>query len=283
MAIGKTVAGPLATAPMVAPIINYSTTKNPDSPKPEIRRRRAGWYNPPMSRLKPLFIGCLLAFPLLLVRAEPDPFVAARAAMVQQQIVDRGVRDPQVIAAMKRVPRHRFVPMELQSMAYQDQPLPIGKDQTISQPYMVALMSELLALTGREKVLEIGTGSGYQAAVLAELAKDVYSIEIIPVLARRAKKALQDLGYARVQVKEGNGYAGWPQKAPFDAIIVTCAPNEVPQALQDQLKEGGRLVIPVGDWPNQMLYEIVKREGKLIKQPVIPVVFVPMVKSGSGQ
>ena len=205
-----------------------------------------------------------------------DRFSEAREAMVREQIADRGVKDERVLAAMRKVPRHRFVPENLHVRAYDDCPLPIGEDQTISQPYIVALMSELLALKPGEKVLEIGTGSGYQAAVLAELTPKVYSIEIIPALARQARKALYAAGYDSVRVKEGDGYAGWPEHAPFDAIIVTCAPADVPKALQDQLKEGGRMVIPVGTWPDQTLYHMQKRQGKLEQQPVIPVVFVPM-------
>jgi protein-L-isoaspartate(D-aspartate) O-methyltransferase len=207
-----------------------------------------------------------------------DATASAREAMVQNQIIQRGVQDPRVLVAMRRVPRHRFVPAKLAKQAYDDHPLPIGEGQTISQPYIVALMSELLGLKGNERVLEIGTGSGYQAAVLGELVKEVYTIEIIPALAQRSKQTLQELGYQHVHVKAGDGYAGWPDKAPFDAIIVTCAPSEVPKPLQDQLKEGGRLVIPVGTWPEQTLYQMEKREGKLVLRPVIPVLFVPMTR-----
>jgi protein-L-isoaspartate(D-aspartate) O-methyltransferase len=217
----------------------------------------------------------LTAFAGLAAARAPDR-ADEREAMVEEQIVAREVRDRRVVAAMRRVPRHRFVPPDMAQRAYQDRPLPIGENQTISQPYIVALMSELLGLKGPEKVLEIGTGSGYQAAVLAELSKDVYSIEIIPALAERARRTLESLGYSHVRVKTGDGYAGWPDHAPYDAIIVTCAPNDVPQALQDQLKEGGRLVIPVGSWPNQTLYLMEKQKGKLVRHPVIPVVFVPM-------
>jgi protein-L-isoaspartate(D-aspartate) O-methyltransferase len=206
-----------------------------------------------------------------------DPFVEEREAMVREQMEKRGVQNPRVLAAMRKVPRHLFVPEEAQSKAYRDGPLPIGEDQTISQPYIVAVMSELLELQGGEKVLEIGTGSGYQAAVLAELTKDVYSIEIIPSLARTAKKALERAGYRQVHLKVGDGYAGWAEQAPFDGIIVTCAPEAVPQALQDQLKEGGRMVIPVGAWPSQTLFVMRKQNGKLVSQPVFSVRFVPMV------
>jgi protein-L-isoaspartate(D-aspartate) O-methyltransferase len=203
-------------------------------------------------------------------------FSMSRLEMVRKQIEARGVHDVRVLEAMKKIPRHKFVPEKIQEQAYSDRPLPIGEDQTISQPYIVALMSQLLELKGNEKVLEIGTGSGYQAAVLAELAKEVYTIEIIPILAERADKILDDMGYGRISIKQGDGYQGWPEKAPFDAIIVTCAPTKVPKPLQEQLKEGGRMVIPVGRWPNQTLYHMVKRNGILVEQPVIPVLFVPM-------
>jgi protein-L-isoaspartate(D-aspartate) O-methyltransferase len=226
--------------------------------------------------LKTLFLAGLLVMPGALSAKTVKDQSVAREGMVQKQIVERGVRDERVIAAMKKVPRHRFVPEKLQKDAYADRPLPIGENQTISQPYIVALMSELLELKGDEKVLEIGTGSGYQAAVLAELAKEVYTIEIIPALAERSDKILDELGYATISIKQGDGNLGWPEKAPFDAIIVTCAPTQVPKPLQDQLKEGGRMVIPVGGWPNQTLYHMEKRNGKLVEHPVLPVLFVPM-------
>jgi protein-L-isoaspartate(D-aspartate) O-methyltransferase len=202
-----------------------------------------------------------------------------REGMVETQIKARGVKGPRVLSAMLKVERHLFVPKDLHSTAYSDQPLPIGEGQTISQPYIVALMTELLDLKGDEKVLEVGTGSGYQAAILAELAKEVYTIEIIEKLATSAKKLLLDLGYKNIKVKAGDGYLGWPEAAPFDAIIVTCAPDHIPKPLMDQLREGGRMVIPVGEF-SQELKKIVKRGGKLETTNVIPVIFVPMTGNG---
>ncbi|HJX60819.1 MAG TPA: protein-L-isoaspartate(D-aspartate) O-methyltransferase [Thermodesulfobacteriota bacterium] len=199
--------------------------------------------------------------------------------MVETQIKARGVKGPRVLAAMLKVERHLFVSKDLHPTAYSDQPLPIGEGQTISQPYIVALMTELLDLKGDEKVLEVGTGSGYQAAILAELAKEVYTIEIIEKLATSAKKLLLDLGYKNIKVKAGDGYLGWPEAAPFDAIIVTCAPDHIPKPLMDQLREGGRMVIPVGEF-TQELRKIVKRGGKLETTNVIPVIFVPMTGDG---
>jgi len=202
-----------------------------------------------------------------------------REAMVETQIKARGVKEPRVLTAMLKVERHLFVPKDLHPTAYSDQPLPIGEGQTISQPYIVALMTELLDLKGNEKVLEVGTGSGYQAAILAELAKEVYTIEIIEKLATSAERLLFDLGYKNIKVKAGDGYLGWPEAAPFDAIIVTCAPDHIPRPLMDQLREGGRMVIPVGEL-TQELKKIVKRGGKLETTNVIPVIFVPMTGDG---
>ncbi len=201
----------------------------------------------------------------------------ARENMVVSQIEERGVRDERVLAAMRRVERHKFVPEQLRYLAYADSPLPIGEGQTISQPYIVALMTELLELKGSEKVLEIGTGSGYQAAVLAELCAHVYTIEILEPLATEAKKLLEELGYTNITVKCGDGFLGWEEYAPFDAIIVTCAPFEVPQPLVEQLKEGARLVIPVGSI-YQELKVIEKNNGKIITKDIIPVRFVPMLR-----
>lgn len=202
-------------------------------------------------------------------------FKIMREKMVETQIKARGIKDPRVLSAMLKVERHRFVLEEYLNAAYSDQPLPIGEGQTISQPYIVALMTELLELKGEEKVLEIGTGSGYQAAILAELAKEVYSIEIIEPLASSAEKRLRQLGYQNINVKVGDGYLGWPEVAPFDAIIVTAAPDHIPKPLLEQLKEGGRMVVPVGTY-TQELKKIVKRSGKIETADVIPVVFVPM-------
>ena len=202
-----------------------------------------------------------------------------REKMVETQIKARGVKDPRVLSALLKVERHRFVPEEYLNSAYSDQPLPIDEGQTISQPYIVALMTELLELRGNEKVLEIGTGSGYQAAVLAELAKEVYTIEIIVPLASTARNRLLELGYQNIKVKAGDGYLGWPEAAPFDAIIITCAPDHIPEPLVEQLKEGGRMVLPVGAYA-QELKKIVKRFGKIETADIIPVLFVPMTGDG---
>jgi protein-L-isoaspartate(D-aspartate) O-methyltransferase len=209
-------------------------------------------------------------------------FKVMREKMVETQIKARGVKDPRVLSALLKVERHRFVPEKYVDSAYSDQPLPIGEGQTISQPYIVALMTELLELKGNEKVLEVGTGSGYQAAILAELAKEVYTIEIIEPLASMAKKRLLELGYQNVVVKAGDGYLGWPEAAPFDAIIVTAAPDHIPKPLIEQLKEGGRIVVPVGTY-TQELKKIIKRSGKIETIDVIPVLFVPMTGEGMKQ
>lgn len=177
---------------------------------------------------------------------------------------------------MLEVPRHEFVPAAYRLQAYENHPLPIGHDQTISQPYIVAYMTEAAEITSGEKVLEIGTGSGYQAAVLAELAKEVYTIEIIPELAQEARAALNRLGYENVEVRTGNGYLGWPEKAPFDAIVVTAAPDEIPQALVAQLASQGKMVVPVGTGFQQMTI-ITKTDSGMVEQRTIPVAFVPMV------
>ena len=210
-------------------------------------------------------------------------FNTRRNAMVETQIKARGVLDSRVLSAMAKVERHRFVPRQLQELAYSDQPLPIGDGQTISQPYMVALMTELLELKGGEKVLEIGTGSGYQAAVLAELVKEVYTIEIIKSLARQAENRLQELRYTNIRVRSGDGYLGWPEAAPFDAIMVTAAPDHIPQPLIDQLSEGGRLVLPVGNYPYQELKKGIKKGGQVEFKEVLSVLFVPMTGEGVRQ
>jgi protein-L-isoaspartate(D-aspartate) O-methyltransferase len=205
-------------------------------------------------------------------------FAAQRQLMVQQQLVPRGVKDARVLAAMSKVPREEFIPADSRSASYEDGPLPIGYDQTISQPYVVAFMTEKLQLKPNNRVLEVGTGSGYQAAVLAELVADVYTIEIVEPLAKNAEATLQRLGYKNVHVKAGDGYSGWPEHAPFDAIIVTCAPDHVPQQLTDQLKDGGRMIIPVGERFAQELYLLDKRDGRLRESAVLPVRFVPMTR-----
>lgn len=195
--------------------------------------------------------------------------------MVERQIRGRGIEDKAVLGAMMRVERHRFVPESHAVSAYDDSPLPIGEDQTISQPFIVAYMTEAAEISPSEKVLEIGTGSGYQAAILGELGKEVYTIEIIPALAERARATLNQLGYKNVFVKTGNGYLGWLEHAPFDAIVVTAAPDEVPQALIDQLAVNGKMVIPVGTFNQQMMIITRTREG-VVERKTIPVRFVPM-------
>lgn len=206
---------------------------------------------------------------------EQGRFTRARRNMIDTQIKERGIKDGRLLEAMFKVKRHLFVPDHLRNSAYGDYPLSIGEGQTISQPYIVAIMTELLNLDGDEKVLEIGTGSGYQAAILAELAKEVYTIEILEPLADRSEKVLNDLGYKNIAVRCGDGYIGWKEHAPFDAIIVTCAPGSVPQPLLDQLAEGGRMIIPVGTlWQELKLFE--KLNGRIEATSVIPVRFVPM-------
>ena len=195
---------------------------------------------------------------------------------VQLTGTDRNISDKRVLAAMASVPRHKFVPRLLRTEAYGDHPLPIGYGQTISQPFMVAFMTEQLAPRNTDRVLEIGTGSGYQAAVLAGLVSEVYSIEIIEPLGKHAAETLKNLGYDNVHVRIGDGYEGWPEAAPFDSIIVTCAPEQVPEPLVAQLKEGGRMIIPVGPGGNQLLYVLEKRAGKIQSNAVLPVLFVPM-------
>ncbi len=192
-----------------------------------------------------------------------------------EKLVARGIRDEKVIAAMRAVPRHEFVPEKYRKYSYDDRPLPIGMDQTISQPFIVAYMTEMLKLEGGEKVLEIGTGSGYQAAVLAEIVDEIYTIEILEPLAKNAERTLKRLGYDKVVVKAGDGYRGWPMHAPFDAIIVTAAPDHVPEPLVEQLAVGGRMVIPVGE-RGQRLTLITKDESGVSTKKDLPVIFVPM-------
>ena len=212
------------------------------------------------------------------IAAEPiDSFAEERQQMVARQLRGRDINDSVVLNAMRAVPRHLFVPLALRYLSYEDTPLPIGYGQTISQPYIVALMSQLLVLTSGEQVLEIGTGSGYQAAVLAEMGVEVFTIEIIPELGIQAGDLLDQLGYDNVQVKVGDGYLGWPENAPFDAIIVTCAPTSIPEPLKEQLAEGGRMVIPVGKAGLQQLYLLTKKDGRIIQKKIIDVRFVPMV------
>jgi protein-L-isoaspartate(D-aspartate) O-methyltransferase len=203
-------------------------------------------------------------------------FSAERQRMVQEQLIPRGVRDSRVLAAIGKVPREAFVPENVRSETYSDGPLPIGYNETISQPFIVAFMTEQLRLQPTDHVLEVGTGSGYQAAILAELVAEVYTIEILEPLAKSADATLQRLGYKNVHVKVGDGYKGWPEHAPFDAIIVTCAPEHVPQPLVDQMKENGRMIIPVGNYLAQELYLLQKANGRMRQSAVLPVRFVPM-------
>jgi len=246
--------------------------------------------------LAPLVLACVLACseaPVIPERAPADPLPSpegplpspggapaavedtARLRMVREQIEARGVREPRVLAAMRRVPRHEFVPARWRASAYEDHPLPIGDGQTISQPYIVAVMTELAALDERARVLEVGTGSGYQAAVLAEVAGEVYTIEIVASLATTAARTLARLGYGAVHVRHGDGYLGWPSAAPFDAILVTAAAPEVPPRLLEQLKEGGRLVIPVGAASQELQVHRRTASGVEVRR-VFPVQFVPM-------
>ncbi len=206
-----------------------------------------------------------------------ESFEMRRDRMVENQIIARGVKAPHVISAMKKVHRHLFVPNEYVKFAYNDTPLSIGYGQTISQPYIVAYMTEILELKSSDRVLEIGTGSGYQAAILAEIVKSVYTIEIVPQLGEGAYELLKRLGYKNIEVRIGDGYKGWPEHAPFDAIIVTCSPTSIPAPLEEQLAEGGRMIIPVGERYVQQLIYLVKKEGKLTRIKVMPVSFVPMV------
>lgn len=234
------------------------------------------------------------AFVLILLAAAADPAYPFRQAsrqvtenepeyrqqrmeMIRQQIEARGIDDPKILAAFEKVKRHLFVPGHLKKFAYEDRPLPIGEGQTISQPYIVALMTRAIDPEKNKKILEIGTGSGYQAAILAELCGRVYTIEIIEFLAIQARQRLSELGYDNVHVRIGDGYKGWPERAPFDGIIVTCAPAEIPGPLKEQLAEGGRMVIPVGRGYDQELLVVEKSEGRLVKKHIIPVLFVPMV------
>lgn len=205
-----------------------------------------------------------------------DPFAAARARMVQRHLAERGIKNPRILEAFRTVPRHLFIPPESRRLAYEDDSIPIGKGQTITPTYDVAFMTEALDPKPTDTIFEVGTGSGYQASILSRLVKDVYSVEIHKELGERAAKVIKSVGYTNVHTKVGDGYAGWPEHAPFDAIIVTCAPEKVPPPLFEQLKEGGKLVIPIGDRYNQAVYLMEKREGKLVGKKLKPTLFVPM-------
>ncbi len=204
-----------------------------------------------------------------------EQFEQQRRQMVKYQLRDRGLKDERVLAAMSKVPRHQFVDSSWRDLAYSDRPLPIGHNQTISQPYIVAYMTEAAEISSEAKVLEIGTGCGYQAAILGEIAKEVYSIEIIPQLAERARRTLSQLGYENIEVKTGDGYQGWAEHAPYDAIIVTAAPEEIPEPLIEQLAINGKMVIPVGTWYQDIIV-LTKTENRIVEEKTIPVRFVPM-------
>lgn len=201
-----------------------------------------------------------------------------RGEMVRTQLIARGITQEKVLAAFRKVPRHLFVPPVYRQLAYADQPLPIGEGQTISQPYIVAYMTEVLAIKPGEKVLEIGTGSGYQAAILSEMEAGVYTVEINKSLSENALKLLREMGYQTIRLKTGDGYLGWPEHAPFDAILVTCSPSAIPEPLKEQLAEGGRMIIPVGEQHAvQYLVLLEKKNGKIRQKNVLPVRFVPMI------
>ena len=233
-----------------------------------IFRRSAGWAF--------LAVMLLAAVP----RAGPeDPYLAARLAMVKEQIAGEGIADSRVLTAMREVPRHRFVPAEYRHLAYIPRPLPIGEGQTISQPYIVGFMTEILRLRDTDRVLEVGTGSGYQAAIAARIAAEVYSVEIFEVLADRSRRTLNELKVSNVHTREGDGYYGWEEKAPFDAIIVTCAGGHIPPPLLRQLKPGGRMIMPVGGpFMTQNLVFLERHaDGSLSQKNVLPVAFVRLL------
>jgi protein-L-isoaspartate(D-aspartate) O-methyltransferase len=213
----------------------------------------------------------------MIPRNAPDPFARDRERMVEEQLVRRGITDQRVLEAMRRVPRHLFVDEALQARAYGDHPLPIGEEQTISQPYIVALMSSLLAVSAEMKVLDVGAGSGYQTAILAELARRVCAVERLPRLVQRARSVLERLGYSNVWVRVANGTLGWPDEAPFDRILVAAGAPRVPAPLFDQLAEGGRLVMPIGDEEAQVLTSVAKLHGEMVTTAHGDCRFVPLV------
>lgn len=224
---------------------------------------------------KILVVVLMMSFPFFGC-ARADNFDDAHDRMLAEQLIPRGIENPTVLAAMRKVKRHEFVPKDLQSRAYSDGPLPIGHGQTISQPYIVAIMTQVLEPKDTDKVLEIGTGSGYQAAVLAEIVDHVFTIEIVEPLAKQATQFLEKQGYINITVRHGDGYLGWPQEAPFDKIIVTAAPPKIPPQLIEQLKVGGRMVLPVGEGYQELIV-ITKAEDGVTTETLFPVRFVPMV------
>jgi protein-L-isoaspartate(D-aspartate) O-methyltransferase len=231
-----------------------------------------------MRALRQVLVGGVLAVIGTNGAAQQDEFAAARDKMVEQQMEARDIRDARVLAAMRSVPRHRFVPTREQRYAYSDTPLPIGEGQTISQPYIVALMTQIVRPSSSDIALEVGTGSGYQAAVLSQVVKHVYSIELEPELASTAKNILAELRYANITTRTGDGYAGWPEHAPFDIIIVTAAPDHIPQPLIDQLKPGGRMIVPVGPIGSTQELRLIEKDasGKITNKNISPVRFVPL-------
>jgi len=230
-----------------------------------------------MRRVSPWLIVAVLAATGCHHKPTSTPeFAVERQKMVQEQLKPRGIHDERVLSALSKVPREAFVPENMRAQSYADSALPIGHDQTISQPFIVAYMTEQLRVQPTDRVLEIGTGSGYQTAILAELVKDVYTIEIVEPLAKDASARLARLGYSNAHVKIGDGFQGWPDVAPFDAIIVTCAPDKVPQPLTQQLKEGGRMIIPVGNGLDQQLFLLEKTDGQMAQRAILPVRFLPM-------
>jgi protein-L-isoaspartate(D-aspartate) O-methyltransferase len=224
-----------------------------------------------------LLVPPVFAFVIGCSAQDEGKFNGQRVQMVERQIKARGITNEATLQACMKVPRHRFVLPQYINSAYADSPLPIEEGQTISQPYIVAFMTEALNLKRTDKVLEIGTGSGYQAAILAEICDSVFSIEIFPKLGNKSIELFAELGYKNIFVKIGDGYKGWPENAPFDAIIVTCAPSKIPEPLKNQLAEGGRMIIPVDDLYGQSLILLEKKKGKLRQEKVLPVRFVPMI------
>ncbi|WP_319479830.1 protein-L-isoaspartate(D-aspartate) O-methyltransferase [uncultured Draconibacterium sp.] len=224
-----------------------------------------------------ILIAILLVFVPMVSSSQNDAFFNERWKMVELQLKNRGINNELVLAAFRQVPRHEFVIPQYAKFAYADSPLPIDEGQTISQPYIVAYMTEVLNLNRSDRVLEVGTGSGYQAAILAQLCDSVFTIELFEELSKSAKKVFRKLEYNNIYCKVGDGYLGWPEKAPFDAILVSCSPSHVPEPLQEQLAEGGRMIIPVGAGNIQKLVLLQKRNGKIRKKDVLPVRFVPML------
>jgi len=243
---------------------------------PIARHRSAGWSQEGPSPPAPTLQGDLKQS----AQSDPEQFARLRQRMVRRDLAERDIQDKAVLDAMGRIPRHLFVPDDIRTVAYADRPLPIGHNQTISQPYIVALMTQMAEAKAEERALDIGTGSGYQAAVLGEICKEVYSIEIVEPLATQAKQRLAQLGYKNITVRHGDGYQGWLEKAPFDLIIVAAAPDHVPQPLIDQLAKGGKLVIPVGQWYQELIVIERDTDGNVHRRKGIPVRFVPMTGEG---